>query len=257
MDFLQTIVAHKREEVAARKRERPLETLALDTAPPARGFASALRCSGISVIAEIKRRSPSKGALRADLDPLAVARGYESGGAAAISVLTDERFFGGSAADLVAVREVVSLPVLRKDFIIEAWQIHESRAIGADAILLIVRALDDAQLREYLELTRRLGIGALVEVHDEAEIERALSAGAEIVGVNNRDLDTFDVSLETALRLAEQIPPDRLRVAESGIQQRADVIRLQQAGYDAVLVGEALMRSDDPGAKLGELLDPV
>jgi indole-3-glycerol phosphate synthase len=254
MDFLTEIVAHKRREVAARRRERPLDQLKESVPRPPRDFTAALRRSGIAAIAEIKRRSPSRGPLCGELDVAAVARSYARGGAAALSVLTDREFFGGSAADLQLASESVTLPVLRKDFTIDEYQIHEAQQLGADAVLLIVRMLGDGEIRRYLETTRQLGLAALVEVHDEAELDRAVDCGAEIIGVNNRNLDTFDVDLGVALRLKEGIPDGCVAVAESGIQTRADVARLAAAGYDAILAGEALMRAADPGAKLADLL---
>jgi indole-3-glycerol phosphate synthase len=255
MDFLRSIVAHKREEVAARRRATPLAALRDRPPPTPRDFATALREPGLSAIAEIKRKSPSKGLLRKDLDPSAIGRGYAHNGAAAISVLTDHEFFGGSLDDLTNVRQAVSLPVLRKDFIVDQYQLHESHWVGADAALLIVRILSGSQLSEYLAMARELGLAALVETHDEREVERAVAAGAEIIGVNNRNLETFDVNLETAVRLKSYIPADRVAVAESGIHTRADAARLESAGYDAILVGESLIRSSDPGAKLRELLE--
>jgi indole-3-glycerol phosphate synthase len=255
MDFLRTIVVHKQEEVAARKRATPLEVLRDRPLPATRDFAAALRKPGLPAIAEIKRKSPSKGPLRENLDPPVVARSYEANGAAAISVLTDREFFGGSLEDLVSVRQAVSLPVLRKDFVIDAYQLHETRCAGADAALLIVRILSASQLTEFLALARELGLAALVETHDQGEVEQAVNAGAEIIGVNSRNLETLEVSLETALQLRQHIPPDRVTVAESGIHTREDAARLKQAGYDAILVGESLMRSADPGARLRELLE--
>jgi indole-3-glycerol phosphate synthase len=254
MDFLTEIVAHKQNEIAARKRARPRDELQQLVPRPARDFAGALRRPGISAIAEIKRRSPSKGSLRQDLNVALVARGYADCGAVALSVLTDEQYFGGSDSDLQLARESAALPVLRKDFTIDEYQIHEARAIGADAILLIVRILTDTQLREYVRLARELDLAALVEVHDENELTRSLACEVNVIGVNSRNLDTFEVSLETALRLKARIPVDCVAVAESGIHTRNDVSRLEDAGYDAILVGEALMRAPDPSRKLAELL---
>jgi indole-3-glycerol phosphate synthase len=254
MAFLSEIVAHKRTEVEARKRARPLAELCRPARPGLRDFAAALRRPGISAIAEIKRRSPSKGPLREDLGVERIARSYQQNGAAALSVLTEQRFFGGSEGDLRLAREATELPVLRKDFTIDEYQIHEARQIGADAILLIVRILSDAQLRDYLLLARELRLAVLVEVHDEQELGRAAACGAEIIGVNSRDLDTFVVNLDTALRLKVCVPAGCITVAESGIRTRDDVKRLEDAGYDAILVGEALLRARDPGGKLAELL---
>jgi indole-3-glycerol phosphate synthase len=213
-----------------------------------------LRRKGIAAIAEIKRRSPSKGVLCENLDVAKVVRSYAAGGAAAVSVLTDAAFFGGSDADLQHAQASSGLPVLRKDFTVDEYQIHETRQMGADAILLIARILTDAQLRDYTRLARRLGLAALVEVHDEDELTRAVSCAAEIIGINSRNLDTFEVNLETALRLRKRVPVQCIAVAESGIHTPDDVRRLEDAGYDAILVGEALMRAADPGHKLAELL---
>jgi indole-3-glycerol phosphate synthase len=258
MGILNDIVDHKRREVAARKEPRPLRALIEDRlARPDRDFEQALREPGMSVIAEFKRRSPSKGPLRESTDVREIAPVYAANGASAISVLTDKQFFGGSEDDLRSARSVTTLPVLRKDFIIDEYQIHESACIGADAILLIVRILTDVQLRDFIQLARDCNLPALVETHDEDEIARALDCGARIVGVNSRNLDTFEVSLDTALRLKAMIPPECITVAESGIHTRDDVERLQSARYDAILVGETLMRASDSGRKLAELLGAV
>lgn len=254
MDILAKIVAHKRDEVASRRRVCPLAEPRGATSPAPRDFAGALRRPGVSVIAEIKRRSPSKGELCAGLDVAALARGYEQRGAAALSVLTDGEFFGGSDEDLQRARGSTGLPVLRKDFTIDEYQIHEARRLGADALLLIVRILSDAQLRDYTRLAAELGLAALVEVHEQDELSRAIAGGAEIIGVNSRNLDTFEVSLDTPIDLKDAIPAGCLAVAESGVRTRDDVRRLEDAGYDAILVGETLVSSPDPGAKLAELL---
>ena len=257
-DVLARILARKREEVAARRRTAPLEVLAERIASqlPPRGFAAALRARAArgepAVIAESKRASPSQGVIRADYDPAAIARSYERAGAACLSVLTDADF-DGHDDDLVAARAACALPVLRKDFIVDAWQLHESRALGADCVLLIVAALDDASLAEFAVQARGLGLDVLVEAHDEAELDRALALDAPLVGINNRDLRTFAVSLETTLALRGRVPPDRLLVSESGIRRREDVARLRAAGVGAFLVGEAFMREPDPGAALAVL----
>ena len=253
MDFLKEIVEHKRREVARCRAARPLRADDL----PARqvhDLHAALTNPGMSFIAEFKRRSPSKGLLRPDADVAAISRSFVDQGAAAISVLTDEEFFGGSEHDLRRARASVPLPVLRKDFIVDEYQVYESAWLGADALLLIVRILSEEELRVLLDLTRRCGLFALVETHDENEIARAVACGARIIGVNSRNLDTFEVNLDTALRLKERIPKECVAVAESGIRTRADVERLEAAGYDAVLIGETLMRASDPGRKLAELL---
>lgn len=244
-NILEQIVARKREIVDERKQRLPLAEL--PPRPPAaqRDFAAALRLPGMSVIAEIKRRSPSKGALHPNLDPVSLARQYEAGGARALSVLTEGDHFGGSDDDLNAARSAVGLPVLRKDFTIDEYQVREARALGADAILLIVRILDDAQLRDFGQLATELGLAALVEVHNAAELDRALASGARIVGVNNRNLATFETTLDTCLGLRSRIPPDCVAVAESGIFTRSDVVRLEASRFDAVLVGEALVKAGD------------
>jgi indole-3-glycerol phosphate synthase len=223
------------------------------TTPPPRDFAGVLRGDGLTCIAEIKRRSPSKGDLDPALQPDLVAKDYAAGGAACLSVLTDHTFFGGSAADLVSAREASGLPVLRKDFTVQEADVADARLIGADAVLLIVAALDDAELRALSGLAAGLGLAALVEVHDAAELQRALAADARIVGVNQRDLRTFRVDHERARSLAASIPPDVIAVAESGIRDRDDAKRLGAAGFDAILVGETLVRSQDRVAQLREL----
>jgi indole-3-glycerol phosphate synthase len=255
---LDAILARTRESVAREKARRPLERghPEVARAPAARPFAPALARPGtISVIAEHKRRSPSRGAIREDLAPADVARGYEAAGAVALSVLTDAPFFGGHLSHLSEARSATGLPVLRKDFTLDPWQILEARAAGADAVLLIVAALEEDELRQLLGEARAVGVDALVEVHERAELERALLAGARLVGVNNRDLRTLVVSLETSLTLAPAIPDDVVAVAESGIRSGDDLRRLRGAGYDACLVGEHLMASPDPGEALRRLLE--
>jgi len=207
------------------------------------------------LIAEVKKASPSRGLIRPDFDPVAIARTYESAGASTISVLTDEQYFQGRLEYLAAIRAAVNLPLLRKDFIIDAYQVFESRAAQADGILLIVAALSRGQLSEFLGLADELGMASLVEVHTAEELDAALQVGARIVGVNNRDLRTFETKLETTLELASSVPADRVLVSESGILTRADVERLMEAGVDAILVGESLMRDPDPGVKVRELLN--
>lgn len=253
MSVLREIVEHKRREVAERRRSRPVEALRDVPRPPRRDFAAALRQPGLSFIAEIKRRSPSRGAIRETLDPVETAREYEAAGAAALSVLTESSRFGGSDADLTTARGAVGLPVLRKDFTIDGYQLHEAAAIGADAVLLIVRILSDAELLDLLTVSAELRLASLVEVHDEHELERALRFGAEIVGVNNRDLDTLRVDLDTCAKLRPRIPAGVLTVAESGLHTRDDVRRVEAAGFDAVLVGEALLAAPRPGERLREL----
>jgi indole-3-glycerol phosphate synthase len=252
--YLEAIVAYHRRRAAGVGAARVAGlTAAAAAAPPARAFTAALAAPGMSVIAEIKRRSPSKGDLAPDLDPAALAASYQAGGAACVSVLTDEPHFGGSPADLAAARTACALPVLRKDFTVGTADVLEARAMGADAVLLIVAALDAAELAELQRLAKDLGMAALVEVHDEAELATALAAGAVVVGVNQRDLRTFEVDEDRAERVGAAIPAGVVRVAESGIRSRSDVARLEQAGFDAVLVGETLVRSADPAAELALL----
>lgn len=254
--ILDEIVAHKRISVAACKRTRPLSVVKTEAcaAPPTRDFAGALRADGLSIIAEIKRQSPSKGLIREHVHPVEIAKIYQSNGARALSVLTDEPYFGGSLDDLRQVRKATSLPILRKDFIVDPYQIYEARAAGADAILLIVSILTDEEIRTFIRIARDLVLDALVEVHTLAEEKRALDADARIIGINNRDLKTLMVDLRTTLHLIRSIPEDRIIVSESGIRDRADLIRLQEAGIHAVLIGEALMSAPDIGEKLSTLI---
>jgi len=256
-DILRRICAVKREEIARLRSggEAPLRRM-MDERTPPRGFRTALAADErVALIAEVKKASPSSGLIRADFDPVAVARAYEQGGARCISVLTDERFFGGSLEHLRAVRDAVSLPVLRKDFILEDIQLREARAWGADCVLLIVAALDRRSLAALAAETRELGMDALVEVHDEEELDAALLAGADMIGINNRDLRTFEVSRDTTRRLAPLVPEGIVVVAESGIRSRAEIRALKPWGVDAVLVGECLMRSPDIAAAARELSD--
>lgn len=240
--ILDEILEAKREEARKLKGRQGFLLEEARSAPPPRDFVGALRADGeVAVVAEFKRRSPSAGELWPAADPAAVARGYRDAGAAALSVLTDARWFGGSLDDLEAAREASGLPVLRKDFLVDPVQVIEARAAGADAVLLIVRALSDSQLGELLAAAGELGAAALVEVHDEAELERAVSAGAGAIGVNARDLATLEVDLEAAHRVVSRVPPDRAAVAESGVREPEDVRRAGEAGADAVLVGSALM----------------
>lgn len=256
-DILANIVLTKREEVARRRAATPLshlhERIRARARSDHRDFRAALLRDDVAIIAEIKRRSPSAGLLAPEVDVPSVAARYEAGGAAAISVLTDTPYFGGCDEDLIAARRRVQAPLLRKDFVIDAYQLHEAAAIGADAALLIVRILPDSELREFLALARELGLAALVETHDEGEIRRAVAAGAAIIGVNARDLATFRVDLHRVVELRGLIPDDVVAVAESGVSTRQDVLDVQRAGYRAVLVGEALMRAPNPVQKLREL----
>ena len=254
--ILDEIITWKRDEVTQLKLACPRECIQAEAtlAPPPRDFVAALRTPGVSLIAEAKKASPSKGLIRDDFDAVALAREYEAHGAAAISVLTDEHFFQGSLDYLRAVRRNVELPVLRKDFVLDPYQVYEARAAGADAVLLIVAALGDGDLKALHRLVQQLGMAALVEVHNAAELERALKIGSQIIGVNNRDLRTFEVDLETTARLRSLVPAEVALVAESGVHTRDDVARLAAIGADAMLVGEALVRTEDVGQKVRELI---
>ena len=260
-DILMRIVRRKTEEVAERSARLPLRQLVggLERLAPPRGFFAALerRIAGgeAAVIAEIKKASPSKGVLRPDFRPAEIARSYQRGGAACLSVLTDIDFFQGSDAYLSEARDATRLPVLRKDFIVDPYQVYEARAIGADCILLIVACLGGSELRNLSALAGELGMDVLVEVHDTRELDRALDLGDRLVGINNRDLRSFQVSLNTTLDLLQRIPADRLVVTESGIHTREDVALMRRSGVHAFLVGEAFMRADDPGVRLQELFD--
>jgi indole-3-glycerol phosphate synthase len=254
---LGAIVAARRRQIEEARARRPLDTLkhAAQARAERRDFAAAISGGPLRVIAELKRASPSRGMLRQEYRCEAIAQGYEAAGAPALSVLTEERYFLGSLDDLETVRAAVRLPVLRKDFILEDYQIYESVAAGADALLLIVAALSDEDLRRFLELCRGLRVAALVEVHDESELERAVEAGAGIIGVNNRDLKTLEVELEISFRLRPGIPAGSLAVSESGIKTGEDLRRLAEAGYHAALIGERFMAAADPGAALREMLE--
>jgi indole-3-glycerol phosphate synthase len=255
--ILDRILAHKRTEVAARRRETPLSALRARPlhAAPRRGFRQALAAARRpAVIAELKRASPSRGEIRADYDPSVFARGYAVGGASALSVLTDEEFFRGALIHLAAAREASGLPCLRKDFLIDVYQVDEARAWGADAVLVIAAAVRGPLGVELMAAARSAGLDVLVEVHDETELAWAVEAGADLIGVNNRNLATFEVSLATTERLAPLVPPNALLVAESGIRSGGDLERMARAGVHAVLVGEAFMERPDPGAALAEWL---
>ena len=252
--YLDAIVAHHRARAGADRRDRDEMLLAAASAPAPRPFAEALRSGDrVSVIAEVQRRSPSKGDLAADLSPGALAISYAAGGASCLSVLTDEQHFAGSAADLVEARAAVELPVLRKDFTLGELDVIDARAMGADAVLLIAAVLSDAELGSLRQLAAELGLAALVEVHDEDELARALAAGASLVGVNRRDLRTFEVDERRAERVVAGIPDGVVKVAESGVRSSSDVERLARAGFDAVLVGEALVTSADPASLVEQL----
>jgi len=257
--ILEEILAHKRLEVAAAKERRPLRELErrVAAAPPPRDFAAALARPGLSVIAEIKRRSPSAGLIRRTFRPSRIARTYEGHGAAAISVLTDKRFFGGSLAIMRHVRGATALPVLRKDFVVDPYQVFEARAAGADAVLLIAEALAASELARLVGLASDLGLAALVEAHGLGPLRKALGAGARIVGINNRNLRTFRTDLATTRRLVRHVPRGRIVVSESAIRGRGDAELVASWGVDAVLVGEALMRRPRPSRALDELLGRV
>ena len=253
--YLDRIVASHRATAAADGRDLVGLAEQVVAMPPARGFSAALRRPGpIAVIAEIKRASPSKGPLAPDLDPAATAAAYQRGGASALSVLTDEKFFCGSQEDLMAARRASELPVLRKDFTVSPHDVYDARVVGADAVLIIAAALSESELSSLTQLAVSIGLDALVEVHDEEEAERAVEAGATLIGVNQRDLETFQVDTARAERVAKVLPASVTRVAESGIENREDVLRLAGAGFDAILVGEALVTSPDPEAAVRALL---
>jgi indole-3-glycerol phosphate synthase len=253
VSILERIVAAKRAEVIAAKKRLPDVEAQARQASKVRDFVGALRAKRPAVIAEIKRASPSKGVLRADFDPAAIAKSYELGGAACMSVLTDREFFQGSPEHLTMARSACSLPALRKDFVIDPYQVFESRVLGADCILLIAACLEGPQMRELERLAHELDMAVLVEVHDAAELERALELKTPLIGVNNRNLRTFETRLETTLELLPRIPQDRIVITESGILGPADVARMREHGVHTFLVGEAFMRARDPGAALREL----
>ena len=260
MRMLDEILAHKRDEIVQRKRkvsEAGFREMAHENPSPG-GFRDALQSSieqGCpAVVAELKRASPSRGVIREDFDPTAIAGSYQRGGATALSVLTDARYFKGSGVVLELAKRGSTLPILRKDFILDPYQVYESCAMGAAAILLIVAALSDDELKGLRQLAQTFGLDVLVEVHDGEELDRATAAGADLIGINNRDLQTFDVSLDTTLQLAPQAPEGAVVVAESGIHTAQDIARIRACGVQAFLIGESLMRADDPGAQLAELL---
>jgi indole-3-glycerol phosphate synthase len=258
--ILDSIVKKKREEIKEKKIATPLKVIKekLHEVPPPRGFGARItripKESPINLIAEIKHTSPIKGILRKRFDPFSLAKEYATHKVSAISVLTDKPFFGGEISHLKRIKEAVDLPILRKDFIIDPYQIFESRLNGADAILLIASILSQSELCEFLELTQDLGMDAIVEIHTEKDLEKALEADPKIIGINNRNLYTFAVDLKTTLRLKPQIPPSKTVVSESGVKKRSDLLLLQDKGIDAVLVGEAILRSEDVGKKIDELL---
>ena len=253
---LERIIDARRASIAHRKRvlPEPVLKMAVKSAKPPRDFAAALLRPQVNIISELKKASPSRGLLREEFHPVELAKGFELAGATALSVLTEEEFFQGSAKDLREARKACEIPALRKDFIVDAWQVWEARAIDADSFLLIVAALSDAVLAELLALGRDLGMEALIEVHTRAELDRAISVGARIIGVNNRDLKTLEVKLDTSFVLVEAIPDDCIAVCESGIRDGLEIKRLRAAGFDAFLIGEHLMTQADPAAALAALI---
>ncbi|MDE0055306.1 MAG: indole-3-glycerol phosphate synthase TrpC [Gammaproteobacteria bacterium] len=255
MTVLDRILSHKADELAARRRKRPLADVraAAESALPARGFAAAIKRQKPAVIAEMKRASPSRGVIRDDFDPAAIAASYDSAGAACLSVLTDGFFFQGSDEHLAKARAASKLPLLRKDFVIDEYQVFEARELGADCVLLIAAALDPERIASFTALAAQLGFDALVEVHNARELHGALKAAPPLLGINNRDLRTFDTSLDTTLSLLSEVPKGTTVVTESGIRTRKDVRRMRDAGVEAFLVGEAFMRARDPGTALREL----
>ncbi|MCD6319627.1 MAG: indole-3-glycerol phosphate synthase TrpC [Candidatus Desulfofervidaceae bacterium] len=256
MSVLDKIIAYKKQEVEKLKRSKPLdETVLTFELSPHRSFAKAINQKGkLSIIAELKKASPSLGLIRPDFDPIKIAEIYEKNGADAISVLTDKHFFQGDIKFLPAVKSSVSLPILRKDFIIDPYQVYESKLYGADAILLITTALSRQELTKLLTLAYKLGLEALVEIHDEDDLEKALESGAHIIGINNRNLKTLKTDINTCLKLRNFIPDDKILVAESGIKTKDDMMRLKEAGFQAVLIGTALMQAKDIKQKLREFV---
>ena len=252
---LEQILARKRAELIADKTLHPAAELLKRKQPKRRGFRRALEAKSPAIIAEVKRASPSEGQIREHFDPMLIARQYEEAGAACLSVLTDKQFFGGALDDLVSARAAVSLPVLRKDFTLEGYHLLQAAVHGADCVLLIVAALGDTELADLQHQASELGLDTLVEVHDEQELDRALAIGAELIGVNNRNLKTLEVSLDTSVRLAKRIPAGTLAVSESGIRTPDDIARLRDAGYRGFLVGSSLMRQENPGKALERLLE--
>lgn len=254
---LKTIIAARRRRIAEARASIPLENLrqSAESRSDFRNFAQAISGPVLSIIAELKRASPSRGLLRPEYKPVEIAESYQQAGASALSVLTEEQFFQGSLSDLKAVRQVVQLPILRKDFIVDEYQVYEAAAAGADALLLIVAALEDKDLKQLIGLSERLRVAPLVEVHTTPELQRAINAGARIIGVNNRNLNTLEVHLETSFRLREMIPSSHLAVSESGIKTGDDLEKLARAGFNAVLIGEHLMLADEPGKELSHLLE--
>jgi len=257
MTVLDQIMVRKRAELLLEQAETPIEELEALPTPERRPFRGGLEMARPAIISEIKKASPSAGVIADDFDPAGIASGYEEGGAAALSVLTDQQFFQGSLEDLEVARSATNLPVLRKDFTFDRYQLVQASVSGADAILLIVAALTDYELLDLMSQARELALDALVEVHNEPELDRALTAGVDLIGVNNRNLKTMEVSLDTSLALAKKIPADVLSVSESGIRSADDIRRLMDVGYGGFLIGESLMKRDAPGSALAELIEGV
>jgi len=256
MDILGKIVSYKKKKVAEKKEKIPLAKLKdrIDILPPARDFKGAISLPGkISLICEIKKASPSSGLICKEFHPKKIARTYEKNGAGAISVLTEDKYFQGDILHLFSVKQIVNIPILRKDFIIDEYQLYESRAFGADALLLIASLLDAKQISQFLKITRSLGMEALLEVHDEEDLEKVLSTPAEIIGINNRNLKDFTVDLNVTKNLRKKIPQEKIVVSESGIKTRDDVLLLKNTGINAILIGQVLLESEDIGKKLEEL----
>ncbi len=254
MNLLDKIVFNKKLEVKKKKEIFPLNVIKEAGFPELRDFKASIKHQGISMIAEIKRKSPSVGIIRKNFDSVGIARTYEENGANAVSVLTDEKFFGGKDVFLTDVRQSIDLPVLRKEFVIDPYQIYESRFLGADCLLLIARILSSVQINDFVQIARSIGLAVLVEVHTFYELEKVLNTSAEIIGINNRNLDTLEVDIKNSLELIKMIPEGHTVVSESGIKTRDDIIALEEAGFDAVLIGESLMREGKIGEKLKELI---
>lgn len=256
-NVLKKIIDYKKQELESQKRKVSLKDVRLkaEDVEATRDFCGALRIPGTRIIAEIKKASPSAGVIRPDFDPEKIARQYEEGGAAALSILTDEHFFQGSLKNLKTVKEKVALPLLRKDFTFDAYQIYEARGAGADAVLLIVRILELAQIKDYLDLATELGMASLLEVHDEEDLKKIKSNSAKIIGMNNRDLDTLKIDLQTSIQLSKNVSQGTVLISESGISSSDDIKKLQGAGIHSFLIGESLLRAKDPGKALRQILN--
>ena len=254
MSLLEKIIYFKRKEVEERKRILSFNTLRSKELLETRDFKKAIEREGISIIAEIKSSSPSAGAIRKNINHIHIAKLYEDNGASAISVLTDRNFFGGNNNHITAIKREITLPILRKDFIIDEYQIYESRYIGADAILLIARILTLEQIKQFIQTAKKIGLCCLVEVHNSCELEKILLTNPDIIGINNRDLDTLQIDLNNSLIIKKMIPDEYISVSESGIKKREDVLKLEKAGFDGILIGETLLKDNSPGNKLKKLL---